>query len=70
MRGKRSHPEFTQTNVYLRKRTKEQVRLRLMTHRYEGDLGDLIEFLLTLWLDKEARRDAASASKPLPTHGT
>src|SRR5262245_21991176 len=48
--GKRSDPEFTQTTAYVRTKTIEDVKIRLIKQGSNQDVSELIEELLSVWL--------------------
>jgi hypothetical protein len=50
--GKRSDPDYQPTTVLLRKRTKKTAARLLEDTNVEQDLSDLIEQLLTEWIQK------------------
>ena len=51
--GKRSDPEYQPTTVLLRKRTKKTATRLLEDTNAANDLSDLIEQLLTAWIQKQ-----------------
>jgi len=50
MRGKRSHPDYTQAPAFVRKDTYKAVKIALLNDERGLDYSDLIEELLTAWL--------------------
>ena len=52
--GKRSDPEYQPTTVLIRKRTKKTATRLLEDTNAAHDLSDLIEQLLTEWIQKHA----------------
>ena len=52
--GKRSDPDYQPTTVLLRKRTKKTATRLLEDTNAAHDLSDLIEQLLTEWIQKHA----------------
>jgi hypothetical protein len=52
--GKRSDPDYQPTTVLLRKRTKKTAARLLEDHNTGQDLSDLIEELLTGWIQQHS----------------
>lgn len=50
MRGKRSHPDYTQAPAFVRKDTYKAVKIALLNDERGLDYSDLVEELLTAWL--------------------
>lgn len=50
MRGKRSHPDYTQAPAFVRKDTYKAVKIALINDERGLDYSDLVEGLLTTWL--------------------
>ncbi len=50
MRGKRSHPDYTQAPAFVRKATYKAVKIALINDERGLDYSDLVEELLTAWL--------------------
>ncbi len=50
--GKRTNPEYEQVAAYIPKALYKQVRIRLMQMEPEGQFSDLIEVLLTRWMQE------------------
>lgn len=50
MRGKRSHPDYTQAPAFVRKNTYRAVKIALLNDERGLDYSDLVEELLTAWL--------------------
>ncbi len=50
MRGKRSHPDYTQAPAFVRKDTYKAVKIALINDERGLDYSDLIEELLIAWL--------------------
>jgi hypothetical protein len=50
MRGKRSHPDYTQAPAFVRKDTYKAVKIALLNDDHGLDYSDLVEELLTAWL--------------------
>ncbi len=50
MRGKRSHPDYTQAPAFVRKDTYKAVKIALLNEERGLDYSDLVEELLTAWL--------------------
>jgi hypothetical protein len=50
MRGKRSHPAYTQAPAFVRKDTYKAVKIALLNDERSIDYSDLVEELLTAWL--------------------
>lgn len=50
MRGKRSHPDYTQAPAFVRKDTYKAVKIALLNAERGLDYSDLVEGLLTAWL--------------------
>ena len=50
MRGKRSHPDYTQAPAFVRKGTYKAVKIALLNDERGLDYSDLVEQLLTSWL--------------------
>jgi hypothetical protein len=48
--GKRSDPDFTQITAYLRTKTIEDVKIKLIKQGSTQDVSELIEELLSVWL--------------------
>ena len=48
--GKRSNPDFVSTTAYIREKVREAVGLRL--HNEDFDFSELVDKLLTDWLDE------------------
>lgn len=48
--GKRSNPEYVSTTAYIREKVREAVGLRL--HNEDFDYSELVDQLLTDWLDE------------------
>lgn len=48
--GKRSDPDYTQITAYLRKDTRNAVKLALLQEGQGRDVSELVEGLLTGWL--------------------
>lgn len=48
--GKRSNADFVQVSTYVKKETYRRVKIRLLEMEPEGEFGDLVEALLTRWL--------------------
>lgn len=49
--GKRNDPEYDQTTAYVRKATYKAVRIALIEDGEEMDYSDLVERLLSKWLE-------------------
>jgi hypothetical protein len=52
--GKSSHPDYQPTTVILRKRTKRTAARLLEDQETGKDLSDLIEELLTEWIQRQS----------------
>ena len=52
--GKRSDPDFAPTTVFVRNDTKRKAYQRLLDDPEQKDLSDLVEQLLSLWLDERS----------------
>lgn len=50
--GKRSNAEYVQISTYVKKETYRRVKIRLLEMEPEGEFGDLVEHLLTRWLQR------------------
>jgi hypothetical protein len=50
--GKRSDPDFIQITAYIRKNTLTSVKLKLLKQDEKQDVSELIETLLSEWLDR------------------
>lgn len=50
--GKRTNPEYEQVAAYIPKALYKQVRIRLMQMEPEGQFSDLVEVLLTRWMQQ------------------
>ncbi len=50
IRGKRSHPDYTQAPAFVRKDTYKAVKIALLNDERGLNYSDLIEELLTAWL--------------------
>ncbi len=50
MRGKRSHPDYTQAPAFVRKDTYKAVKIALINDERGLDYSDLVEELLNAWL--------------------
>lgn len=50
MRGKRSHPDYTQAPAFIRKDTYKAVKIALLHDDSGLDYSDLVQHLLTAWL--------------------
>lgn len=50
MRGKRSHPDYTQAPAFVRKDTYKAIKIALLNDDRGLDYSDLIQELLTTWL--------------------
>lgn len=48
--GKRSDPDFTQITAYVRTKTLEDVKIKLIKQGSNQDVSELIEELLSVWL--------------------
>jgi hypothetical protein len=48
--GKRSNPAFTQITAYVRTKTIQDVKVKLITQASKQDASELIEELLSKWL--------------------
>jgi hypothetical protein len=53
MRGKRSHPDYTQAPAFVRKDTYKAIKIALLNDERGLDYSDLVEELLTAWLTKK-----------------
>ncbi len=53
MRGKRSHPDYTQAPAFVRKDTYKAVKIALLNDERGLDYSDLVEELLTAWLENK-----------------
>jgi hypothetical protein len=53
MRGKRSHPDYTQAPAFVRKDTYKAVKIALLNDERGLDYSDLVEELLTAWLNNK-----------------
>jgi len=56
LKGKSSNPEYTQTSVYVKRTTYNNIKRKLLDENVEGtgrDYSDLVEELLTIWLRGE-----------------
>lgn len=53
IRGKRSHPDYTQAPAFIRKDTYKAVKIALLNDERGLDYSDLVEELLTAWLAKK-----------------
>ncbi len=49
--GKRRHPDFEQVTAYIRKDTHHQVKLALLRELKGRQFSDLVEELLSTWLN-------------------
>jgi hypothetical protein len=50
--AKRSHPDWMQTSLYLRRETRKQAK-RILFDRDDLDFGELMESLLSDWVKKQ-----------------
>ena len=50
--GKRSSADYHQVNVYLKKETSSAVKIALLQKKEERDFSELVQDLLTEWLQK------------------
>jgi len=50
MRGKRSHPDYTQAPAFVRKDTYKAIKIALLNDDRGLDYSDLVQELLTAWL--------------------
>lgn len=50
--GKSSHPDYTGTTAYIRKTTHDSVKIALIREGQGREYSELVEELLTSWLDK------------------
>lgn len=48
--GKRSNADYVQVSTYVKKETYRRVKIRLLEMEPEGEFGDLVEHLLSRWL--------------------
>lgn len=53
MRGKRSNPDYTQAPAFVRKDTYKAVKIALLNGERGLDYSDLVEELLTAWLNRK-----------------
>ena len=52
-KGKRSNPDFEQVTAYLRKETYRQTKIALLEQSQLTDFSELVEQLLTEWLNSQ-----------------
>ncbi len=52
-KGKRSDPEFQQVTAYIRKETHRQVKMGLLREGQEREFSELVEDLLSGWLQDQ-----------------
>ena len=52
-RGKRSDPAYEQISAYVRKQTYRDVKIALLLHHGGQDVSDLVEDLLSAWLQEQ-----------------
>lgn len=52
-RGKRSDPAYEQISAYVRKHTYRDVKVALLLHHGGQDVSDLIEELLSAWVQQQ-----------------
>jgi hypothetical protein len=50
--GKRSHPDWMQCSIFIRRDTRKQAA-RILFDRDDMDLGELMESLLSEWVKKQ-----------------
>ena len=50
-KGKRSDPDFEQVTAYIRKETYRQTKIALLEQSQWSDFSELVEQLLTEWLN-------------------
>lgn len=55
--GKRNNPEYEQVGAYIPKELYRKVKIRLLELEPEGQFSDLVEFLLTRWVQGAYKRD-------------
>lgn len=48
--GKRNNPDYEQVTAYLKKDTYRRVKIRLLEMERQGEFSELVEVLLTRWL--------------------
>ncbi len=48
--GKRQNPDYEQVTAYIRKDTYRRVKIRLLEMDRQGEFSELVEVLLTRWL--------------------
>ena len=53
--GKRNNPEYEQVGAYIPKALYKRVRIRLLEMEPEGEFSDLVEQLLTNWVQDTYR---------------
>lgn len=51
--GKSANQDYTQTSIYIKKDTQISVKSTLLTDTKKRDFSDLVEQLLTEWLNKK-----------------
>jgi hypothetical protein len=51
--SKKNNPDYTQTTVYIRLKTYNEVRKRLIDERGKRDYSDLVNLVLEKWLSKK-----------------
>jgi hypothetical protein len=54
VKGKRSDEEFEPTTLYMRKKTKQAVRMRLLEEGSKKKLSDVVEELVAEWVERGA----------------
>ena len=54
--GKRGNAEYVQVSTFVRKELYKQVRIRLMQMEPEGQFSDLVDHLLTRWIQQNPRQ--------------
>ena len=52
-RGKRSNPDYEQVTAYIKRATYKQTKIALLQQEEIEDFSELIEQLLTEWLDTQ-----------------
>jgi hypothetical protein len=52
-KGKRSDPDYEQVSAYIRKETYRNVKIALLQEEEKRDFSDLVETLLSEWLNNQ-----------------
>ncbi len=62
--GKRNNPQYVQRTAYIRKKTDLAVKMKLLQQGGEKEFSELVDELLSLWLQEE---QGSAQEHPSPT---